>query len=245
MDWSVSFTPNDCKGMTETQLRNQVSPKVVLNIRLGKGFVGTGFPVLLEDMMFKGRMRIKIQFMSKMPHIKTITVCFMEKPIFDYVLKPLGGETFGFDVNNIPGLQSFVRDQAHAILGPMLYYPNEFSYDVEKFFAGELDFSKANGVLAITVKSCSKILNSDSNLNPFIRFYLDEAQELEKTSIVEGTGTPHWNETLFLLLNNLDSILTMELRTTNSTKKAGKRLARAHFDLKDMKEEEDMELDGL
>jgi len=25
----------------------------------------------------------------------------MEKPDFDYVLKPVGGETFGFDINNV------------------------------------------------------------------------------------------------------------------------------------------------
>ncbi|GAA5802769.1 hypothetical protein HPULCUR_008244 [Helicostylum pulchrum] len=245
MDWAVSFTPDDCRGMTDTQVKAQVSPKVVLNIRLGKGFVGTAFPVLVEDMSFQGRLRIKIQFMSKMPHIRVVKACFLEKPVFDYVLKPLGGETFGFDVNNIPGLQGFVRDQAHAILGPMLYHPNEFMYDVEKFFSGELDINRANGVLAITVHSCSKILASDTTLNPFIRFYLDKAQELEKTAVCEDTRTPHWNETRFLLLNNLDSMLTMELRTTNNTKKAGKRLARAHFDLKEMKEEEDMKLDNL
>lgn len=245
MDWTVSFTPNDTTGMTSDQIESQVSPKVALNIRLGKGFVGTALPVLVEDMSFSGRMRIKIQFISKMPHIKIVEACFMEKPIFDYVLKPLGGETFGFDVNNIPGLQSFVRDQAHAILGPMLYYPNVFSYDIEKFFSGELDINQANGVLAITVHSASKINASDSTLNPFIRFYLDKAQELEKTSVIENSRTPHWNETRFLLLNNLESILTMELRTSNNTKKAGKRLGRANFDLNDLREDNDMELDNL
>jgi Ca2+-dependent lipid-binding protein len=104
---------------------------------------------------------------------------------------------------------------------------------------------QANGVLAVTVHSCSRITASDTTLNPFIRFFLDKAQELEKTAILENTRTPQWNETKFLLLNNLESILTMELRTTNSTKKAGKRLARSHFDLKDMRDEEDMELDNL
>ncbi|KAK4519727.1 casein kinase 2 regulatory subunit [Mucor velutinosus] len=245
MDWDVSFVPNDTNGMTRDQIDRKVSPKVVLNIRLGKGFVGTALSVLVEDMSFKGRMRVKLQFISKMPHVKIVEACFMEKPQFDYVLKPLGGETFGFDVNNIPGLQGFVREQAHAILGPMLYYPNVFAYDVEKFFSGELDISQANGVLAVTVHSCSRINASDTTLNPFIRFFLNKAQELEKTAVLENTHTPQWNETKFLLLNNLDSILTMELRTTNSTKKAGKRLARSHFDLKDIKEEEDMELDNL
>lgn len=104
---------------------------------------------------------------------------------------------------------------------------------------------QANGVLAVTVHSCSKINASEGSLNPFIRFYLDKAQELEKTAICENTSTPQWNETKFLLLNNLDSILTMELRTTNNTKKAGKRLARANFNLKDIKNEPDMELDNL
>lgn len=99
--------------------------------------------------------------------------------------------------------------------------------------------------MAITVHSASKINASDSTLNPFIRFYLDKAQELEKTSVCENSHTPHWNETRFLLLNNLESILTMELRSTNNTKKAGKRLGRANFDLKDMKEENDSELDNL
>ncbi|GAN04893.1 tricalbin [Mucor ambiguus] len=245
MDWDVSFVPNDTNGMTRDQIDRKVNPKVVLNIRLGKGFVGTALSVLVEDMSFKGRMRVKLQFISKMPHVKIVEACFMEKPEFDYVLKPLGGETFGFDVNNIPGLQGFVREQAHAILGPMLYYPNVFAYDVEKFFSGELDISQANGVLAVTVHSCSRIKASDTTLNPFIRFFLDKAQELEKTAVLENTHTPQWNETKFLLLNNLDSILTMELRTTSNTKKAGKRLARSHFDLKDMKEEEDMELDNL
>ncbi|KAI8643675.1 C2 domain-containing protein [Parasitella parasitica] len=245
MDWDVSFVPNDTMGMTKDQIDRKVSPKVVLNIRLGKGFVGTALSVLVEDMSFKGRMRVKIRFISKMPHVKIVEACFMEKPQFDYVLKPLGGETFGFDVNNIPGLQGFVRDQAHAILGPMLYYPNVFSYDVEKFFSGELDINQANGVLAVTVHSCSRITASDTTLNPFIRFFLDKAQELEKTAILENTRTPQWNETKFLLLNNLESSLTMELRTTNNTKKAGKRLARAHFDLKDLRDKEDMKLDNL
>ncbi|PHZ11710.1 uncharacterized protein RHIMIDRAFT_313919 [Rhizopus microsporus ATCC 52813] len=246
MDWTVSFQPDSTVGMTKEELEQKVNPKIVLHIRLGKGFMGTAFPVLVENMSFRGRMRIKLQLMSKAPHVKIAQFCFMEKPVFDYVLKPIGGETFGFDVNNIPGLQSFVRDQAHAILGPMLYYPNVFEFDAEKFFSGELDISRANGVLAITVHSCSKIATNDASINPFVRFYLDDAQqELEKTSICEDTRYPHWNETKFLLLHDLKSILTMELRTTNNIKKAGKRLARAYFDLKEVERAPELELNGL
>ncbi|KAF7721951.1 hypothetical protein EC973_003912 [Apophysomyces ossiformis] len=248
MDWTVSFIPNDTSEMTKKQIERKINPKVVLNIRLGKGMVAAGMPVLVEDMSFRGQMRIKLKFMSKYPHVKMVEACFMDKPQFDYVLKPIGGETFGFDVNNasiyIPGLQSFVRDQVHTILGPMMYYPNTFAFDVEKFFAGELDITQANGVLAVTVYSASSISSGDGSLSPYIRFFLDKAQELGRTSVRENTLEPIWNETHFLLLNNLNSILTFELRNYNTATK-DKRIARAHFDLADLTEEEEYELRGL
>lgn len=52
--------------------------------------------------------------MSNFPHVQMVHMSFMEKPEFDYVLKPLGGEKFGMDVNNIPGLSGFIKDQVHA-----------------------------------------------------------------------------------------------------------------------------------
>lgn len=87
--------------MSKTRIAKAVSPKVVLSIRLGKGMVGAGIPVLVEDMSFMGEMRVKLKFMSNFPHIKVVDACFMRKPKFDYVLKPIGGETFGFDVTNV------------------------------------------------------------------------------------------------------------------------------------------------
>ncbi|KAI8391474.1 C2 domain-containing protein [Radiomyces spectabilis] len=247
MDWTVSFVPNDTSQMTMKQVEQKMNPKVVLNIRLGKGMVGAGIPVLVEDMSFKGQMRIKLQFTSKFPHIKMVEACFMNKPLFDYVLKPIGGETFGFDVNNIPGLQSFVRDQVHTILGPMMYYPNVFSFNLEKFFAGELDITQANGVLAITVYSCTPLQSGDfsgASISPFVRFYLDKAQELGRTSVLPNTLEPRWNETHFLLLNNLTSILTLELRSQNNNTK-DRRIARTHFDLHELSEEASGEASGL
>ena len=74
---------------------------------------------------------------------------------------------------------------------------------------------------------------------------MDTAQELEKTSICENTASPHWNETKFLLINNLESVLNMELRTSNNTKKAGKKLAITQFNLNDLKHKKDNELDNL
>ncbi|KAI7866079.1 C2 domain-containing protein [Spinellus fusiger] len=238
MDWWVAFTPDDMSNMTQNEIYHRINPKVALSIRLGKGLLGTAFSVLVEDMSFRGHLRVKIKMTSKFPHVQSVEACFMSKPQFDYVLKPLGGDTFGFDVNNIPGLQGFVRDQVHAILGPMMYYPNVFAFDVEKFFSGELDITQANGVLAVTVHSCSSISSGDGSLNPYVRLFLNKAQELGRTSVREDTLQPIWNETHFLLLNNLHSILTLELRSHNTNAK-DKRIARANFDLVSLEEEEE------
>lgn len=101
--------------MTKKQLERKVNPKVVLTIRLGKGMVGAGIPVLVEDMSFQGSMRVKLKFMSKFPHIKLVEACFLSKPKFDYVLKPIGGETFGIDVTNVSLLEC-VHDVVYSLM---------------------------------------------------------------------------------------------------------------------------------
>jgi Ca2+-dependent lipid-binding protein len=88
--------------------------------------------------------------------------------------------------------------------------------------------------LAITVHSASKIQSGGDTIHPFVRFFLNEQQELEKTSVCENTNTPLWNETRFILLNSLDPILSLQLRSSNNTKKSGKKLATATFALKDL-----------
>jgi Ca2+-dependent lipid-binding protein len=57
MDWAISFTPSDIMDITKRQALAQVNPKIVLSIRLGKGFVSKALPILLEDINFTGRMR--------------------------------------------------------------------------------------------------------------------------------------------------------------------------------------------
>jgi Ca2+-dependent lipid-binding protein len=104
MDWRFTFTPNDVSDLTARQLQYKVNPKVVLAVRVGKGVVGKDIPILVEDMSFSGLMRVKIKLMSQFPHVQAVDLSFLERPDFDYVLKPLGGDTFGFDVGNASGV---------------------------------------------------------------------------------------------------------------------------------------------
>jgi len=97
----VSFTPTDIEDMTPRQLRTQINPKICLTVRVGKGFVGAGMPILVEDVSFRGYIRLKLKLTSNFPHIKTLDFCFLEPPVIDYTLKPVGGDTFGMDIAHV------------------------------------------------------------------------------------------------------------------------------------------------
>jgi Ca2+-dependent lipid-binding protein len=100
MDWGISFTPNDISDLTPRQAATKVNPKIVLSVRVGKGLATAAMPILLEDLSFTGLLRIRLKLMTNFPHVKTVDISFLEKPVFDYVLKPIGGE-FGFDIGNV------------------------------------------------------------------------------------------------------------------------------------------------
>lgn len=130
MDWRLSFVPAADEELTVKQKASKVNPKIVLTVRVGKGFVGAGIPILLEDIVFKGNMRIRIKLMNAFPHVQIVDLSFLEPPTIDYVLKPIGGETMGFDIAHIPGLAPYIRDTIHASLAPMMYDPNVFTLDI-------------------------------------------------------------------------------------------------------------------
>lgn len=102
-----------------------------------------------------------------------------------------------------------------------MYYPNVFTLDVEKLMSGDMDMTSANGVLAVTVYSASKIKSGDlfggGSIDPYVRFHINRGPELGRTSVLTNTDEPSWNETHFLLLNNLNDSLSMELRGKNTT----------------------------
>lgn len=212
MDWKFSFTPNDTEDLTARQLKNKVNPKVVLAVRIGKGVVSKALPILLEDMSFSGHVRIRIRMMTLFPHIQTVDISFLEPPDFDFVLKPIGGETLGFDINVIPGLTSFIHEMVHANIGPMMYAPNAFQLNVQQMLSGSA-LDSAVGVLAITVYRAGNLKGSGrigNTVDPYIVFWLKN-EENGRTSVKKDTCNPRWNETKYLLVNNLTEVLRMEI----------------------------------
>ncbi|KAF9922420.1 hypothetical protein FBU30_007442 [Linnemannia zychae] len=237
MDWRVSFTPTDIEDMTPRQLRTQINPKIVLTIRLGGSVIGAGMPILVEDMSFTGHLRFKIKLTSNFPHIKTVDFCFLEPPAIDYILKPVGGDTFGMDIAHIPGLQSFIRDQTNAILGPMMYAPNVYTLDLEQMMTGA-SLTAAAGIVQFTIYNAKDIKNSEfvGQSDPYIKIRLGNRPEIASTSVQKNTLNPVFNETNIILINNLNEMVCMEVFDKDSLGKDSS-LGQANFDLKTLEED--------
>lgn len=155
--------------------------------------------------------------MTNFPHVRTVELSFIEKPTFDYVLKPIGGETFGFDINSIPGLAPFIRDQVHANLGPMMYDPNVFTIDLEALLSGT-PLDTAIGVLKIHVidaRGLKAVKLGGSSPDPYVSVALGAKPAMVRTRWIDSTANPSWNETHFVLINSLADVLNLHLYDYN------------------------------
>ncbi|KAK7725442.1 Tricalbin-2 [Botryosphaeria dothidea] len=246
MDWKFSFTPNDVSDLTARQIKNKQNPKVVLEIRVGKGVVSKGLDVIVEDMAFSGIMRLKVKLQLPFPHIEKVEFCFLERPTIDYVCKPLGGDTFGFDINFIPGLETFIQEQIHANLGPMMYAPNVFPIEIAKMLAGN-PVDQAIGVLQITFHGAKGLKNPDKfsgTPDPYATVSINNREVLGRTKTVVENANPRWSETVNIILSSLKDTLTMAVYDYNEIRK-DKELGIASFALEQLEENEFFESQHL
>lgn len=237
MDWKFSFTPNDTADMTARQIKNKINPKVVLEIRVGKAMISKGLDVIVEDMAFSGIMRLKVKLQIPFPHVEKVEMCFLERPTIDYVCKPLGGETFGFDINFIPGLERFILEQIHGNLSPMMYAPNVFPIEVAKMLAGT-PVDQAIGVVAITLHGAQGLKNSDrfsGEVDPYAVVTLNRRQELARTKHIKNTSNPRWNETHYIIITSFNDSLDLQVFDYNDFRKH-KELGVASFPLENVEE---------
>ncbi|OJA07635.1 hypothetical protein AZE42_01107 [Rhizopogon vesiculosus] len=221
MDWGISFTPNDLSDLTPRQAAQKVNPKIVLSVRVGKGLATAAIPVLLEDITFSGLMRIRLKLMSNFPHVQIVDISFLEKPVIDYVLKPVGGESLGFDIAHIPGLQTFIRDMVHATLGPMMYDPNVFTLNLEQLLSG-VPLDAAIGVIQITVEAARGLKANKiggGSPDPYVSISINNREELARTKYKPSTYNPTWMETKFILVNSIHETLVLSLLDYNDHRK--------------------------
>lgn len=218
MDWAFSFAPNDTDDMTKNEIKKKINPKVALGVTVGKAFISKSLPILVEDMSFTGRMNIKLKLTENFPHVKMVSVQFLEPPAIDYALKPVGGDTLGLDIMSfIPGLSSFVNGIIHSTLRPMLYAPNSLDIDVEEIMAQQSNDSV--GVLAVTVKRVTDLRPSvtikNDTIHPFVSMSLSSGSaDPEVTKKKKNTDSPVFMETKHMLVNTLQgNLLTFDIQS--------------------------------
>jgi Ca2+-dependent lipid-binding protein len=249
MDWKFSFTPTDTMDLTARQLKNKINPKVVLEIRIGKAMISKVMDIIVEDFCFSGLMRLKIKLQLAFPFVEKIDMCFMERPEIDYVCKPLGGDTFGFDINFIPGLETFIKEQIHANLSPIMYNPAVFPIEIAKMLSGN-PIDQAVGVVAVTLHGALGLQNTDKfsgTPDPYAVLSLNGRDELGRTKTITENANPRWNETLYIIITNFTDTLTMTVFDFNDVRK-DKELGVAHFTLdkvEDIHEHESLQLEVL
>ena len=219
MDWKFSFNPNDTSDMTARQIKVKQNPKVVLEIRIGKGVVSKGLDVIVEDFACSGLMRVRIKLQLPFPHIERVELSFLGRPTIDYVCKPIGGELFGLDTNFIPGLSSFIMEQIHANLGPMMYDPNVFPIEIAKMLAGT-PMDRAIGVLQITFHGGQGLsLPGGGTPDPYVVATINSRLELFKTKVVKEQRNPRWNETTNIVITSLTDSLDLLVYDWNEFRK--------------------------
>ena len=246
MDWKFSFTPNDTMDLTARQLKNKINPKVVLEVRVGKGVISKGLDVIVEDFAFSGLMRVKVKLQLPFPHIEKVDICFLGKPDIDYVCKPLGGDTLGFDINFVPGLETFIKDQIHGNLGPIMYDPHVFPIEIAKMLSGSA-VDQAIGVLSVTIHGAQGLKNSDKlagSPDPYAVLSLNSRDPIGKTKIVKENANPRWNETLYVIITSLTDALTLMTYDYNEYRK-DKLLGTATFALEQLEQNPSFENQNL
>jgi Ca2+-dependent lipid-binding protein len=246
MDWKFSFTPNDTADMTARQIKVKQNPKIVLEVRVGKGMVSKGLDVIVEDMACSGIMRVKVKLQLPFPHMDRIEICFLEKPTIDYVCKPLGGDTFGFDMNFVPGLESFILGQIHANLGPMMYAPNVFPIEIAKMLAGN-PVDQAIGVLQIQFHGAQGLKNPDplaGTPDPYAVVLVNNRTELGRTKIIKENANPVWNETVNVIISSFKDTLNIKVFDFNDFRK-DKELGEASFGLDRLEGQDEFENEQL
>ncbi|EAU89251.1 transmembrane protein [Coprinopsis cinerea okayama7 len=238
MDWDISFAPNDVANMTIAQVDKKLNPRVLLEIRIGKGLAVVTIPVLVEDITVTGRIRIRMKLSAEFPYVQVLDFCFMEKPVIDYSLKPLGGDTFGVDITNIPGLSSFIRDTTHWVLGPMMYHPAMYRLNLEQIMSGR-PLETAIGVLEVMVHSARGVKGSslgDKTPDPYVSLAIDQRPAVARTKWRSNTTNPTWMETKYVLVNKLEGKLNLHVYDYND-RRSNVKLSTASFDLALLRED--------
>jgi Ca2+-dependent lipid-binding protein len=112
----------------------------------------------------------------------------------------------------------------HAALRPMMYAPNSYKLLTEYLLNG-FPVESSIGVLKLTIKNAKSLRNAETfgTSDPYCKVVLISSditvagKELTRTKHINNSLNPAWDETHFLLFNNLKDNLKFQIYDNNGT----------------------------
>ncbi|ODV97927.1 hypothetical protein PACTADRAFT_47760 [Pachysolen tannophilus NRRL Y-2460] len=227
MEFGFSFTPHTLDDATVKQTRNRVNQRVIAKAKL----FGLSLQVLVENVSFKALARVRLKMINAFPHIQLVNVSLVDVPQIDFVSRLLGTTVFNWEVLSVPGLLPLINRMIKKYAGPIVISPLSFQLNLQQLLAGN-SITGSIGILGITIKSASNLKGFDTignTCDPYIELGFN-GKVLAKTSTIEDTVSPVWNEKLYLLISNVSEPLMMEMYDHNGIKKPQK-LGNIYYDL--------------
>jgi len=194
MIWHASFIPvtreedkyDDAKRRTEIQATAFVGNdkfQVPLNVNI-------------SNLLFEGKILLRVRFTHSYPFVKTASVCFMEPPKLSCALKPL----VGIDLMSIPGVQQMTDITVKTVLKEIALDPTTFDLDLENMLKAKshddpIGLLKINLMEGRGLKNIEKLGTSD----PYLKMNLG-GNEIARTRVVDNDLNPFWNETRNLII---------------------------------------------
>lgn len=187
LDLDLQFVPHE-HAASNSEQRNLV---VQLLARVGLGPASVPLTVVLTDVALHGTMRVELDFSAAFPHIQTVKLAFVEAPLLDYQLKPLGTG----DINSIAAIASFLSSTVSSALSSFIVHPNYLTLDIAALM-GVGDHDLPVGILRIRLHEAAGLRNVDiaSLSDPYAIVTIGD-QEIARTRTLFDDLSPKWAQT--------------------------------------------------
>ncbi|KAI9299061.1 hypothetical protein K502DRAFT_322489 [Neoconidiobolus thromboides FSU 785] len=235
MDWHLSFTPNSFyekkfKSNDSFEESNliKINSNIQLEIELNLFGMTFKLPIILNEMHFNSKLRIKLKLMNNFPHIKSAHVSLLELPDIDFKFRPI----FNIDLTNIPFFKPLFNRLIKQIIESIILAPQSYLLNIEEMMGSSLENDLPIGVLKLTINNATGLKNVEliGIIDPFVSINIEDRKELFKTKTIQNTTNPVWDQTFDILIYSLNEKLNMIIKDENDVKK-DRVLGLTQFDL--------------
>jgi len=194
MIWHASFVP--VTREEDTYDDNKRKTEIQATAFLGNDKFQIPLNINVANLLFEGKILLRVRFTHSYPFVKTASVCFMEVPKISCSLKPF----IGIDLMGLPGVQQVFDVIVGTVLKEIALSPTTFDLDLENMLKST-SHDDPIGVLRINLmegrglKNIEKIGTSD----PYLKLIMG-GNEFARTRNIENDLNPFWNETKNIII---------------------------------------------